>query len=290
MTKTIKSLQKKIAEKLSPISKEEASLESKIILSYILGIKENELFLFGKKKLSILQKIKLNIFLKKRLRGIPLYKIIGRKEFYNSEFITTKNVLDPRSETEILVDDIVSKNDKKKPLSILEFGVGSGCIMLSLLKHFKNAKGLGFDISKKAVKIANKNSNLLKVSDRFLLKNKSWNYLSDKDFDKDQKFDLIISNPPYIKSGDVKDLQLEVKKYDPMFALDGGNDGLNCYRDIAKVIKDLDLLSDSTGKIYLEIGGGQESDIEEIFSNNGFKLEETIKDFSDIIRILIFSK
>jgi release factor glutamine methyltransferase len=176
-----------------------------------------------------------------------------------------------------MVEKLVEVFQEKK-ISILDIGTGSGCILVSLLSELKDSTGLGVDISKKAINIAKKNSERHEMQNRIKFLNKS---LESK---FNQKFDLIVSNPPYIKSSDMKNLSKDIKKYEPRIALDGGNDGLDL---IKKVIYKTKYILKVKGKLALEIGNEQFKKVSEILIKKNFKIEHTIKDYKDNIRCII---
>ncbi|MBR5154381.1 MAG: peptide chain release factor N(5)-glutamine methyltransferase [Alphaproteobacteria bacterium] len=221
-------------------------------------------------------------FLARRLNHEPLDKIIGKKEFYKYEFKVNSDVLSPRPDSEILVEkaiEIICKRDAK----IADLGVGSGCLIISILKECPNATGVGIDISEKALNIAKTNAELLGVNDRILFLKQTFNDA----INLDQKFDVIISNPPYIPVYEIDDLDEEVKSFDPIEALVGGDDGLLFYRQIAKTSKSI-LQKD--GYILLEVGYNQAETVSEIFLAKGFKLIEIVKDLAQINRCVILKK
>ena len=167
---------------------------------------------------------------------------------------------------------------KEKKISILDIGTGSGCILISLISELKNSKGLGIDISKKALIIAKKNIKRHQMENKIKFLNKS---LEDKFY---QKFDLIVSNPPYIRSSEIKNLEVDIKRFEPLIALDGGNDGLDL---IKKVIYKTKYILKIKGMLALEIGNEQFKKVSEILIKNNFKIEHTIKDYKDNIRCII---
>lgn len=256
-----------LVKSLSDFGVSSPRLEAEILLEYHNASKED-----------------VSILLEKRLSGMPVCKIVGYKGFYKHEFIVDENVLSPRPDTETILETSISILNDKINASVLELGIGSGCITLSLLKDIETMKAVGVDISPKAIEVANKNAQLLDVKNRFKTIVSSW-------FDESlpqqlaQKFDLLISNPPYIPSKDIDELDVEVRKYDPMLALDGGIDGLRDYRQIAKISRNL--LKEG-GTVVLEIGIGQARDIIEIFEKQGFILLSVIKDLAQIERCLVF--
>jgi release factor glutamine methyltransferase len=222
------------------------------------------------------------LMLVRRLNHEPLDKIIGKREFYKYEFKVNSQVLSPRPDTEILVEKAISLINKDESIRVLDLGTGSGCIILSILKDCPNVIGTAVDISPKSLEIARQNAYDLKVDDRVEFLEGSWN-----DIQFTSQYDVIVSNPPYIPTKEIEDLDVEVKKYDPMHALDGGSDGLDCYRQIAKISYDL-LKKD--GYIFLEVGYNQAEIVNEIFKQNKFIPYEIVKDLSSINRCVILKK
>ena len=170
---------------------------------------------------------KFNSYFKRRVKGEPISKIFNKKEFWSLNFFVNNNVLDPRPETEFIVETVINhyKNNKKK-LAICDIGTGSGCLIISLLKQYKNSIGVGIDISNQAIRIAEKNAIKHKVNDRLDLIFDDWKNLSGK-------FDVIVSNPPYIKTLDYNNLPSEVRNFDPKVSLLGGNTGFEKFIEIS---------------------------------------------------------
>ena len=259
--------------------------ESILLFSKVNQININEYFINKKKKIS---KTKVNIFLKKialRGTGKPLSKIIGKKEFYSREFFVNSKTLDPRPETELLIDLI--KNFKGKtvtPLKILDLGTGTGCIIITLFLELRkkiNVSCDGIDISNNALRVAKKNAIHHHVANKINLYKSNW-FINIK-----KKFDIIVSNPPYIKKSEIKFLPLEVKNFDPEVSLCGGYDGLNSFRRIAHGAKNF-LKKD--GVIYVEIGNYQSEKVRKIFENKKFVTLDVVKDLSNMERVIIFKK
>jgi release factor glutamine methyltransferase len=218
----------------------------------------------------------------RRARREPVSYIIGKREFFGEDFFVSADVLDPRPDSESLIELVLEiLPDKNQELKILELGVGSGCLIITLLKNYKMAQGFGVDISKKAVEICRRNALSHQVYKRLnLLQSDLFNFLGHN-----QKFDLIISNPPYIKSEEINNLEPEVKIYEPRCALDGGKDGLDFYKKIAAKAK---LFLNQNAKIILEIGFGQKERITEIFVEKNFLTAAIKPDLSGIERVLCF--
>ena len=221
-----------------------------------------------------------------RLKHKPLDKIIGHKAFYKYDFIVNENVLSPRPDTEILVEEAIRLLTSDKAQKIIDCGTGSGCILLSLLAENKLWQGQGVDISPKALDIARQNAALLGVAPQVRWINKGW-FDADLGLSLDSPVDMIVSNPPYIPSQDIQSLDEEVKNYDPLLALDGGEDGLNHYRQIAKVSSPL--LKEG-GYILLEVGIYQAQEVAEIFCQAGFNLVKIVSDLGQIARCVILKK
>ncbi len=259
-------------------------LEARLLISSVL-CKEEDCACFSYKLTAQQQKL-LEERLQKRITGMPLDKILGHREFYKYDFITSEDVLSPRPETEILCEAACGVIRSKQPCKILDLGTGSGCILISLIKENTKADGIGVDISQKALAVAQKNAANLSVQERIKWLNKSW-YDIDFTSSFEHKFDIIVSNPPYIKTKEIETLDIAVKKYDPVIALDGGEDGLKAYRQIACVAHEL-LKKD--GHIILEIGLGQTDAVIQIFEQQHLRHIKTIKDFSGIDRVLIFDR
>ena len=259
-------------------------LDARILMSFSTSLsKEDIVFKASQINLSQNQKEKYLILINKRAKKIPLSHLTNNREFFANNFYVDENVLDPRPDSETLIEMMINKLESSSFLNICEIGCGSGCLIISLLKHFNNWYGRGIDISKKALEIAQKNANNNNVFERI-------NFVESNLFEKlqdNQIFDIIISNPPYIPSGEIENLQDEVRLYEPKIALDGGLDGLDFYRKIA--IESQKFLK-KNGNIFLEIGYNQHQFVKDIFENVNFKFIDFKKDLSGIIRVLEFEK
>lgn len=216
----------------------------------------------------------------------PISQIIGKREFFGEDFLVSKNVLDPRPDSESLIELVLKIfPEENRKLEILELGVGSGCLILTLLRLYGEASGVGIDVSDEALEICKKNSEKHSASDRLkLLKSDLFEALKQVSEDQ-KKYDLIISNPPYIPSKEIEDLEPEVRIHEPKIALDGGDDGLNFYRKIAASAENF---LNKNGKIILEIGFGQKEEIVKIFAKNKFKLIDSKLDLVGVERALCF--
>lgn len=262
-----------------------SKFELRILLGEVLGISPAEVYCY-KRPLTSEQIMTLDTMIGKRIGFCPVDKIIGHKGFYKYEFAVNNDVLSPRADTEILVEEAIKIIKDKHFNKILEFGVGSGCIILSLLADTINTYGVGVDISEKALEVAKQNASRLNVDDRISLITASW-FDNDIDTKAGKEFDIIVSNPPYIPSSEIKLLDKEVKDFDPIQALDGGSDGLRDYRQICKIAKQL--LKDE-GYILFEFGEGQADSIREIGKLNNLICKNVLKDLNGIERCIILKK
>ena len=230
-----------------------------------------------------IKKKNFNIFkdyLIRRSKNEPIAYIFGEKEFWSKSFNVNKHTLIPRPETELLVDELL-KIFKGKKISILDIGTGSGCIIVSLLSDLGQSIGTGVDVSKSAILMAKKNAKKYKLTNRIKFLTKSFENIFDK------KFDLIVSNPPYIERNAIKNLSEDIKKYEPRMALDGGNDGLDL---IKKVIYKSKYILKINGALALEIGNEQIKKVSKILADNNFRAGSVIKDYKNNIRCIIAYK
>ena len=218
-----------------------------------------------------------NSYLKRRLKNEPIAYILQEKEFWSKKFSVSKDTLIPRPETELLVESLIDIYQNKK-ISILDIGTGTGCIIISLLSSLKQSVGTGIDISKNAVLMAKSNSFKHNMSNRIRFLNRSIESYFGK------KFDLIVSNPPYIERKDMKNLSDDIKKYEPRMALDGGNDGLDL---IKKVIYKSNEILKINGILALEIGNEQIKKVSKILIDNKFRIKQVIKDYKNNIRCVL---
>ena len=275
----LKEIQRKLCNNFSTIGIETPELDARIILKEVLSLDDKDLIL--KESLDIPEEMieKIITIESRRLNGEPISKIFKKRDFYNSTFVISNDVLDPRPETELIVEianNYINKNEVK---NILDLGTGSGCILLSILKENRMINGLGIDLSKEAISIAKQNSKKLNLETQsnFLVSN----WMSSVNY----KYDLVISNPPYIASEDIKKLSKSVKIYDPILSLDGGDDGLNSYRLIAS---DLKRIISMNALIIIEIGYNQSLQVIDIFKKNDFKLIKKYNDINGLDRVLTF--
>ena len=252
-------------------------LDSEIILSSLLKKKKEQIIINSEEKVSSNTIKDFKKLIIRRATKEPIAYILKEKEFWSKSFFVNRNTLIPRPETELLCE-IIIKTIKNKAPFILDIGTGTGCILLSILSEIKQAKGIGIDISKKAIEVAKKNSSRFRLSKRtnFLTRSLEdiYNY----------KFDLVVANPPYIKTSDIKNLSDDVRKFEPKIALDGGKDGLDV---IKKIIYKSKTILKRLGLLALEIGNGQHYKVSKILKEQGFREELLVKDYRNNIRCII---
>lgn len=268
---------------LSGISKT-YKLDTEVLLAHVLKKKNRlDLFLNTREELNKEEKEKFIDFINQRISKKPVSKIINRKSFWNFDLDISKKVLIPRPETEVLIEMVIKEINKKKNLKFLDIGCGSGCISISLLEYYKTSFGTGIDISKDAILNTKINLTNYNLTNRIkLLRNNIFKYKTDK------KFDLIISNPPYLKLSDYINLDLGIKKYEPKEALIGDNkEGLKFYKVIIKKFRNNIKLN---GYLAFEIGDNQFMQINKLLISNGFLVVSKYKLINNQIRCLLAKK
>jgi release factor glutamine methyltransferase len=258
-----------------------AQLDIEILMAKALGKSREYIILNHDKVLDIENLEYFKKLVHERATRKPIAYLLNKKFFWRSEFYVNKNTLIPRPDTEIIIEQILKVTEHKNNLKILDIGIGSGCILLTILKERKNFYGTGIDISKDSLKVSKINAKKLFVEERIKF------YKSDVDKFDQGKYDLIVSNPPYIKKNNLKYLESDVLKFEPKIALDGGLDGLSVIR---KVIKKSSELLKKNGKFILEIGFDQKSKVIKLLKNKGFYINSTIKDFAKNDRCIVSTK
>ena len=255
-------------------------LDAEVILSNIMKTSREFIILNEDLELSSLTIKKYNKAINKRVKKEPVAYIVGKKEFWSHNFTVDKFTLIPRPETELLVHEVVNLY-KNKSINILDVGTGSGCILLSILKELKKSRGMGLDISNKAIRVAKKNAKELKLLNRTHFKTGDINELQYCEYD------LIVSNPPYIPTRDLRNLSRDIMNYEPLCALNGGIDGLDL---IKKVIYKSNKLLKKSGKLAIEIGNNQYKKVSYILMKSGFREVKKVYDNNYRVRCIISTK
>ena len=262
-------------------SNRSSKLDSEILLSKIIKKNRQYLILNSNEEVKKENIKSFDCLVKRRKRGEPIAYLINKKEFWKQNFYINQNVLIPRPDTELLVEETLKLFNVNSKINILDIGTGSGCILLSILKERRNFFGTGIDISKKAINVARFNAKMHQLSNRVKF------YNSDVDKFLIGKYDLILSNPPYIRRQDLKYLEIDIKGFEPKLALDGGKDG---FSKITKVISKTSSLLKRNGRFILEIGFGQKNRILNILEKNNFFINKVLKDYGKNDRCIISTK
>ena len=260
--------------------------QARFLLAHIMGLREEELLIHDKKTSKADEK-KLKNMVSRLEKGEPISRIMGIREFWGLPFLLSKATLDPRPDSETLIEAAIKMiPEKKKKYNVLDLGCGTGCLLLSFLHEYPKALGWGIDAAGQAVQTAQKNATALGLSDRAQFKKNNWEkkkLLSGQT----EFFDVIFSNPPYISANDINGLDQNVKGFDPVLALDGGEDGLTAYRDLGQ---HLPRLMKKKGLVFLEIGYDQKETVKKIMTDQGLDFVQSYKDLQDIPRSLVFEK
>lgn len=262
------------AKMLTQAGIDEAELDARYILEYIIGLNSAQYFIHSE---DIIEKNKAEEFfrlIERRSKRIPLSYVIGTRDFFGLTFKVDENVLIPEQETELLVEEVIKYSEGK---SVLDMCTGSGCIAISIALFGKPSKVAASDISEKALEVARENAKSLKAGEISFIQGDMFENVTDK-------FDIIVSNPPYIETGEIDELMPEVRDYIPRLALDGDIDGLKFYRIISKeAVKKLN----KNGRIFYEIGYNQSRAVASILLEDGFTDVKIMKDYSGLDRIVM---
>ena len=261
---------------------ESASLDARLLMQAVLGCSREQVLIAPEMALSGEQQAQFAALLELRLARKPMAQILGKREFYGRNFKVSEHTLDPRADSETLIEAVLARaKTHEKPLKIIDFGTGTGCLLLTLLAELPGAQGTGVDLCDKALAVAKENANLLGLNERAAFVASRWAAeITDQ-------FDIIVANPPYIPTEDIALLAPEVALHEPKLALDGGHDGLSCYREIMAALPTL--LSPGAFAAF-EIGVGQEKPLEVIAQAHGLEVVEIKNDLAGIARVLIIQK
>ena len=256
-------------------------LDSLILLSNSIKRDKKHIILNPKEMLNKEELKKFKDLIERRKKGEPVAYLINKKEFWKDEFFVNKDVLIPRPDSELIVEQVLKIYSKDVQFQLLDIGTGSGCILLSILKERSNFYGTGIDISKKSINVSKLNANQLNLTDRVKF------FHSSVDNFKIGKYDLIVSNPPYIKLLNLKYLEKDVVNFEPKLALSGGLDG---FSKIREVINKAGILIKKNGKFILEIGFNQKNKVKKILKEEGFYVNKAIRDYGNNDRCIISTK
>ena len=256
-------------------------LDSEILLSNSIKRDKKYIILNPKEVLNLEQLGKFKSLIERRKKGEPIAYIINKKEFWKDEFFVNKDVLIPRPDSELIIEQVLKIYSKDVQLQVLDIGTGSGCILLSILKERSNFYGTGIDISKKSINVSKFNAKQLNLTNRVKF------FHSSVDNFNNGKYDMIVSNPPYIEQLSLKYLEKDVVNFEPKLALSGGFDG---FSKIRKVINKASILIKKNGKFILEIGFNQKNKVIKILKEEGFYVNKAIKDYGNNDRCIISTK
>lgn len=260
-----------------------AALDARLLVGAACGLSEEEMISHSARPVAQAEALQLVQYTARRMAGEPVSRILGRREFWGMEFTVTPDTLDPRPDTETLVEEALRwARAQQRPIRILDLGTGTGCILISLLRELPDAAGVGVDLSAGALAVAAKNAERLDVSGRIEFRHGSW----FEPLDSGQMFDLIVSNPPYIAESDMESLAVEVRNHDPRGALTDEKDGLEAYKAIypqlANYLK-------PHGMAFFEMGYTQGSAMARLVEDSGANLERIIKDLAGHDRVVAVS-
>lgn len=267
------------SRRLAEAGIDNARLDARLLLGKVLGIGSPQLLAHPERVLTAAESAQVDMLVARRARREPLAHILGRREFWSLEFQVTADTLDPRPDSETVVEAALAEfPDRAAPLRILDLGTGTGCLLLALLSELPQATGIGVDCSEAALAVAHANGVALGLADRAAFRRARWGE------GLDERFDLIVSNPPYIPSAQIDRLMPEVARYEPRLALDGGADGLDGYRAIAGEIR---RLLSAGGRLAVEFGATQADSVTTIFAAAGLTPAALRRDLAGHPRCLL---
>lgn len=279
---TIGDLLKDAAVRLAAAGLEGAQREARLLMMEAAGLDRTAVFMHPERELDPAAIARLRALVSRRARREPMAHILGRREFWSLAFKVTADTLDPRPDSETLVQAVLDQvDDREAPLRLVDFGTGTGCLLLALLHELRNARGLGIDASGQALEVARENADALGLALRAAFRRGDW------DEEVGPAFDILVSNPPYIPSGEIDALQPEVARYEPRLALDGGADGLLAYRRLAPAAA---RLLAPGGLTAFEVGIGQGDSVVRIMQAAGLRHIATVRDLGGIQRCVLVRK
>jgi len=269
-----------VRERLKQAGIDNPDLVARVFIKESMGLTDADFITQPQRSLSEEDIIKIESMLARRLEGEPVSRILGEREFWGLPFKVTPDVLDSRPDTETLVEAALKEFSDSPPARILDFGTGTGCILIALLHEWPDSSGVAVDISEKALDVARENAKKNGVADRISFIQSNWGEKIE------ESFDLIVSNPPYIPNQDIPNLDIEVKNHDPILALAGGKDGLDAYRQL---FSDIKRLLSPCGKAFAEIGYSQGGDVPRLVKDYGLSVKNVHFDLAGIVRVVEIS-
>lgn len=277
----MKNLYKEIRQRFEEAGIDSPDLDARLILKSVLKVSDADFISCSDIIVTPADREKIDSMVRRRLEGEPVSRILGIREFWGLPFKVTQDVLDPRPDTETIIEVTVRKFKDNPPRNILDLGTGSGCILIALLHEFPEAKGVGTDISQDALEVAGENAKTNNVLNRADFIWSNWGESVE------ESFDLIVSNPPYIQNQEITNLSKEVKNFDPILALDGGEDGLQAYKSIFTEIK---ILLNPDGAGLFEIGYDQQKDVVRLTEESGLLVKGIYADLAGNQRVVEISR
>jgi release factor glutamine methyltransferase len=269
------------AQRLATHGIETAALDAKLLVQHALSLTAEDMVRDAMRPLTPEEITACDVLIARRAQHEPVSHILGQRAFWKDMFIVTPDVLTPRPDSETMLEALCAhRPEKSAPYRLLDLGTGSGCLLLSALREYPNAHGTGLDISPAALAVAQRNAEALALAPRVQFLQSDW--LAQ--LDRDTRFDMVLMNPPYIPTRDIATLAPDVRNHEPMLALDGGADGLDCYR---KIFSQFPLYLSPHALILIEVGVHQAQDVAELGRTNGMKLIEIRRDLAQIDRIVI---
>jgi len=269
-------------QRLAAIGIDTASLDARLLVAHALKLTREEMLSREGYVLTDHERASVEALIVRREAREPVSQILGRRGFWRDEFLVTKDVLTPRPESETMIEALLSlRPERDRACQMLDLGTGSGCLLLSALREYPKSHGTGVDESEAALNVARANAQALGLDTRAQFIQSDWCMALTKNF----RADIVLANPPYIPAGEIATLAPEVRQYDPMRALHGGEDGLQCYR---KIFSQLSLYLSPHALILTEVGATQAQDVAEIGRASGMKLSSIVPDLAGFARIVVF--
>jgi release factor glutamine methyltransferase len=282
MMNSLSDIVSRVAKRLWQVGIENEDYEARVLVAYALGLPSATLYLEAPEHLSFRQGMDIEHYVERRCKREPLSKIVGEKEFWSLPFKVSKATLDPRPDSETLIEAVLEYfPDHTANLSFLDIGTGSGCLLLAALQEYAHSTGVGVDVSSEALKIAQYNADALGMTARTTFLEGSWTDAVQG------MFDIILSNPPYIATAEIATLALEVKEFDPLLALDGGEDGLEAYRQLMPLLA---AVLQPQGYVFLEIGYTQQAAVEAFVVEAGLQVVACRQDLAGHPRCVVAKK